>query len=262
MGYDVTFHPISEAEIHTWYFNALNDEAEARSMAAAAGMDEFYTGKYLDTLRAGREADSSIPFDNTHGYFIAVVQGFFRRYHYIRGGALSFYDDAITPYTKPWSDIVPAAFSTAKSHNRIVENYMSGVYIPAANIPRLLQDLTGPSALSEMIPDNHPGEHLDILLAALQEAQELGAGLLEATEVVEPSPFDLNNSISVSNLFHCDTAGPLLYQKVALDQIAQLEAQQGLPPGSIDPSAIQRRVISHEPPPKKRGFFSRLFGKD
>ncbi|MFQ7474276.1 hypothetical protein [Anaerotignum sp.] len=38
-------------------------------------------------------------------------------------------------------------------------------------------------------------------------AAELGAGLLEATEVVEPNPIHPNESTSYSNLYHCDRDG-------------------------------------------------------
>lgn len=265
MGFDVTFHPVSEQEILKWYFAGLEDEKAAESFAQSQGLDEFYVAKYLEILSAGRATDGSPSFDQTHGYYIAAVQGLFRKHHYIRGGALSFYGDAMLPYMKPWSDIVPASYNSLLTHNRLTENYMSGVYIPADKIVSLMQALTAPSELSEFIPDVHPDQHLDILLTALRDANEHGCGLLEATEIVEPHPFNLNASSSVSNLFNCDTAGPLLYEKVARAQIAQLEKQQGMAPGSIDPSQIERNVahtVEHAPSEaKKRGFFSRLFGK-
>ena len=56
-----------------------------------------------------------------------------------------------------------------------------------------------------------------ILLAAV----ELGTGLLEATEVVEPDPISPNESTSYSNLYHCDRDGVYLYIDMAMKQIAQ-----------------------------------------
>ncbi len=52
-------------------------------------------------------------------------------------------------------------------------------------------------------------------------ARELGVGLLEATEVVELNPIDLNKSESFSNLFNCDTQGALIYAEIAAQQIGE-----------------------------------------
>ena len=55
----------------------------------------------------------------------------------------------------------------------------------------------------------------------LTAAVELGTGLLEATEVVEPDPISPNESTSYSNLYHCDRDGVYLYIDMAMKQIAQ-----------------------------------------
>lgn len=60
-----------------------------------------------------------------------------------------------------------------------------------------------------------------MLKKALTFAVELGTGLLEATEVVEPDPISPNESTSYSNLYHCDRDGVYLYIDMAMKQIAQ-----------------------------------------
>lgn len=60
-----------------------------------------------------------------------------------------------------------------------------------------------------------------MLKKALTAAVELGTGLLEATEVVEPDPISPNESTSYSNLYHCDRDGVYLYIDMAMKQIAQ-----------------------------------------
>ena len=60
-----------------------------------------------------------------------------------------------------------------------------------------------------------------MFLNALNLARELEVGLLEATEVVEPNPIDLNRSESFSNLFNCDTQGALIYAEIAAQQIGE-----------------------------------------
>ena len=57
------------------------------------------------------------------------------------------------------------------------------------------------------------------LKKALTAAAELGAGLLEATEVVEPNPIHPNGSTSYSNLYHCDRDGVYLYMDTVSRQI-------------------------------------------
>ena len=60
------------------------------ALAAQHGMEDFYAEKYLDTLRVGAETESDELFDKSHGFYIAVIQGFFRDYYYTRGSAFSF----------------------------------------------------------------------------------------------------------------------------------------------------------------------------
>lgn len=51
MGYDITFHPISEAQMDAWYFSLLDslakgDTSRLEAVAEEAGMDPFYINKY------------------------------------------------------------------------------------------------------------------------------------------------------------------------------------------------------------------------
>ena len=95
MGYDVSFHPISPEEMREWYFTPLTwiqqgQEEKVLALAAQYGIEDFYAEKYLDTLRVGAETESNELFDKSHGFYIAVIQGFFRDYYYTRGSAFSF----------------------------------------------------------------------------------------------------------------------------------------------------------------------------
>lgn len=95
MGYDVSFHPISPEEMREWYFTPLTwiqqgQEEKVLALAAQYGMEDFYAEKYLNTLRVGAETESNELFDKSHGFYIAVIQGFFRDYYYTRGSAFSF----------------------------------------------------------------------------------------------------------------------------------------------------------------------------
>ena len=98
MGYDVSFHPISPKEMQEWYFAPLawvqqGQEEKVRAFAAQQGMEDFYAEKYLNTLRVGAGTGGGELFDKSHGFYIAVIQGFFRDYFYTRGSAFSFLVD-------------------------------------------------------------------------------------------------------------------------------------------------------------------------
>lgn len=280
MGFDVSYHPIGDEEIKRWYFDALErlrggDEAPVLETARQTGMDEFYVQKYLDTVKAGLQAENAELFDKTHGLYIAVTQGFFRKYFYIRGGAFTFLTEAkpeYRRYTETWADLL--GFTPQNPvENRIVENYCSGVIIPNTKTQQLLNDIYADPQVKSDMEEYFSHGRLEIFLDALKYAVENDLNLLEATEVVEPNPLDLNGSSSYSNLFNCDPSGALLYREAVMEQLAE---------AGIDPEKdkIERQVnhvdaagnVTVEKPagngskpnaaatPRKKGFFGKLFG--
>jgi hypothetical protein len=74
MGYDVTYHPIFEAEINKWYFDVLLDNGKADALAEKYNVDGFYIDKYKDTIKTGLGVDKKEIFDKTHGFYMAAVQ--------------------------------------------------------------------------------------------------------------------------------------------------------------------------------------------
>lgn len=129
MGYDVSFHPISPEEMQKWYFTPLTwvqqgQEEKVLALAAQHGIEDFYAEKYLDTLRVGAGTAPDELFDKSHGFYIAVIQGFFRDYYYTRGSAFSFLVEEKPEYARyftPWAQVAPAAFPNP-AKNQIVEN--------------------------------------------------------------------------------------------------------------------------------------------
>lgn len=228
MGYDVSFHPISPDEIQEWYFTPLTwiqqgQEEKVLALAAQYGIEDFYAEKYLDTLRVGAETESNELFDKSHGFYIAVIQGFFRDYYYTRGSAFSFLLEEKPDYARyftPWAQVVPTAFPNP-AENRIVENYCSGVYLSPDQVMQLLKDMEQDPKVCEDLERIWSNGQFAVLKKALSAAAELGAGLLEATEVVEPNPIYPNESSSYSNLYHCDRNGVYLYMDLTMQQLAQ-----------------------------------------
>lgn len=228
MGYDVSFHPISPEEMQEWYFTPLTwiqqgQEEKVLALAAQYGIEDFYAEKYLDTLRVGAETESNELFDKSHGFYIAVIQGFFREYYYTRGSAFSFLLEEKPDYARyftPWAQVVPTAFPNP-AENRIVENYCSGVYLSPDQVMQLLKDMEQDPKVCEDLERIWSNGQIAVLKKALSAAAELGAGLLEATEVVEPNPIYPNESSSYSNLYHCDRNGVYLYMDLTMQQLAQ-----------------------------------------
>lgn len=229
MGYDVSFHPISPDEIQEWYFTSLTwiqqgQEEKVLALAAQNGIEDFYAEKYLDTLRVGAETESDELFDKSHGFYIAVIQGFFREYYYTRGSAFSFLLEEKPDYARyftPWAQVVSTAFPNP-AENRIVENYCSGVYLSPDQVMQLLKDMEQDPKVCEDLERIWSNGQIAVLKKALSAAAELGAGLLEATEVVEPNPISPNESTSYSNLYHCDRDGVYLYIDTVSAQLADV----------------------------------------
>ena len=83
MGYDITFHPISEAQMDAWYFSLLDslakgDTSRLEAVAEEAGMDPFYINKYRDLMKYAAGTPPSERFETTHGFYMAGGGGVFR----------------------------------------------------------------------------------------------------------------------------------------------------------------------------------------
>lgn len=217
MGYDITFHPISEAQMDAWYFSLLDslakgDTSRLEAVAEEAGMDPFYINKYRDLMKYAAGTPPSERFETTHGFYMAVVQG----------TAVSFMAEEypmMERYITPWKDILPEGI-LPPAQQGIVENYSAGVYLSAEQVKELLSDYEGNKEVREAV-DDYFMENGAVLLKALRDAAENEAGMLEATDVVEVEPLDLKKTTSYSDLNQCDPEGAFIYQKVARAQISE-----------------------------------------
>ncbi len=102
------------------------------------------------------------------------------------------------------------------------KNYCSGVYLSPKQVTQLLRDLEQDPKVLEDLEGLWSNGQLAVLKKALTAAAELGVGLLEATEVVEPNPIRPNESTSYSNLYHCDRDGVHLYIDTVSTQLADV----------------------------------------
>lgn len=285
MGFDVTWHPISQREMRRWYFDRLA-EARAGDYTTAnvilgeqhpgqeADYEEFCRKAYRDLLKQGAEVGPAEPFDKTHSFLLAMVQGLFRTYFYTRGGvysALAATDPEMAAYTVSFHSILGDRFPNPML-SRISENYSGGVFIPESAVPKLLADYE-----SGKIEDRLKmcfGNTLPVFLKALIYARGKKLGLLEATEVVEPNPLNLRETTCRSYLMNCDLDGVMIYAETAKKQLESAIRAQGDDPAKVQvvrqthqvetpPPAAPAAPAAPPPPPnspKKKGLFGRLFG--
>lgn len=147
---------------------------------------------------------------------------------------------ALDSYTTPWQQLTPLLKGAEHAANRIYENYQSGVFVGASSVPRLIEDINGGNEVGELVAREFSDGRLRILMAALDQAERAGQGLLEATEVIEPNPTDLNSSHCLSNLLNCDPSGAMLYQRAVQQQFGEI----GLPRELLTSGAVQH-ATSH-----------------
>lgn len=230
MGFDISYHPIKETEIKAWYFDLLEKPELLTTLASANGIERPFSDQYEKTLEYGLQTPADATFERSHGYNIAIVQGFFRSYYYTRGSAFSFLIEQhpyFERYTKDLKTIIPENITNPVG-NRILKNYSSGVFIPARQVLQLLVDYQQDQQVKADLDAFFSHQRIHIFLKALEVAEQYETGILEATEVIEPNPLNLNESICYTNLYHCDQEGVYLFKEAAIAQLQEIERQNKL----------------------------------
>lgn len=237
MGYDISYHPIDAQDIQTRYFEVLAQPERLGTLCQDAQIDAFYQDKYQQIIDIAKQASSEQFFDNTHGYYIANIQGLFAPYYYVRGGAFTFLME-IYPhyqqYTQPWSVLLEQTINRPelithqhipkqRIENRISQNYSSGVYLSPDAVVQLLADYENDNMIRSELETYFSHGRFTVFLKALQAAKTAQKGLLEATEVIEPNPFQLDQSQCYSDLNHVDPEGLALYAQAAHEQLDQVQ---------------------------------------
>lgn len=276
MGFDVSWHPISQKEMFRWYFDRLEEVrsgdhsellalAEEYRMGSDHGNEKFCAGRYQEVMDTAAKVQPGEAFDETHSYILAAVQGLFRTYYYTRGGLYSNLMDqpAMAGYTLPFQKILGDRLQNPVQ-NRILENYSGGVYIPEDQVPRLLADgQSGPvrKALEAVF-----GNTLPVFFKALEHAKREGLGLLEATEIIEPNPLNIQETVCRSYLNNCDFEGVAIYVETCRRQLEEAVRAQGGDPATAQVTREVHQVELPDPPAagetakKRPGLLKKLFG--
>lgn len=90
MGWDITYHPVADSEIRDIYFRALEDVTLVEALQQRFRIEPFYMEQLQERIDEARSISADVPFEKGHALYLAIVAGHLRRYHYLRGSALSF----------------------------------------------------------------------------------------------------------------------------------------------------------------------------
>lgn len=241
MDEHITYHPITDAMIqaYAYYVFAVDGRDVAAGHCDAIAMDEAHKTHFIGLLETFAAA-GEFPFDQTHGFNIALTQGFFGPYFYVNDGRLSSLGDIIGSYATSWQQLLPEWASAESAENRLLSRYSSGVFIPADQVARFMTDAHGDPALTEALGEHFPDEKLTVLWTALQTAHEQGAGLLEAAGAIVPDAVDLRASTCFSRYGNCDPASLLAFSTPAEPPVAQAPPIPELP--------VPRHMAEHVAP--------------
>jgi hypothetical protein len=246
MGWDISYHPIAAEEIRSVYFKGIEDVDHYKFLSKQFAMDDFYTEQLRIRFEEARKLEQSVPFNKGHAFCAAIVSGFLRKHWYLRGSAFSFLmdDDLFTKYVTDWKTLVPPGFAERTFENQLTENYCGGVFIANAALCQLREDYKTDEEIKSKMDETFSHGRLAVFWLAVDYAIENNLGLLEASEVIEPNPFDLNSTRSLTNLMNCELDGVFLYAGAAAEQVK---------------NAISTNESNA--PVKKKGFWAKLFGK-
>jgi hypothetical protein len=229
MGWDVSYHPIREQEVLDFYFNVLEQPEKINNVLQEFNLDEVAARKLYPIYEAGYSSTTDDPFNQTHGFFIAVVFGICRKYWYTRGAAFSFLIEKcpdFSSYCKPWKSFIPEQVQGYEISDFITANYCSGCILSHANLIRFRDDVQRNDYLNQVLQEVFSHGRLSVFMKAVEYAIEHEFDLLEATDVVIPYPFDLSKTESKSDFANCDLEGLLLYQEAAREQLSEYQARQ------------------------------------
>lgn len=224
MDFSISYHPISESQMQEWYFDVFEDLGAAQNLQVnipkeqlrhnnLAELEVYYKAKYLDMIKRSRDLDYG-DFNKWHAYFIAIVQGFFDKFYFIQGSAISSILDREfqDTYVSQWKDIVPSDYiEDLDVSSKLNGAYSGGAYLSSTQVKQLLADYTNDAATRDLIDQQFPGRKIEVLLAALRYASKNNQGLLEAAKVIEQSEQVFEEPSCYSNLFNCDVMSAAVY---------------------------------------------------
>jgi hypothetical protein len=252
MGLDITYHPASAEEIRSIYFAALTDQNRIESLVAQFDVKDVNASKLWAQFVEARNLVNARTFEKGHAFYVAVVFGFLRKYHYLQGASFSLFarDNVMARYMGDLNSIVPEEYRKKSIDNRLLDRRAGGVYLTHRALAALRKDYASDADVRLKMDEVFSQGRLTVFWRALDHAVENRFGLLEASGVVEPNPFNLDLSHSCTNLFNCHLDGALLYEQTARQRFSEamkenegksLEKKKGLLPALLREQVLNFR---------------------
>ena len=224
MDYSVSYHPISTEQMREWYFDVFEDMGMAETLKLRIpkeqlkdhkleALETYYMDKYKDMIKRSRDLEYD-SFNKWHGYFIAIVQGFFEKFYFVQGSAVSAIHDPEfhKTYITAWEEVVPSDYiEDLRSSTRLEGVFSAGSYMSAKQVKKLLNDYENDAYTKELLSEQFNGQKIDVFLAALKYASQNNQGLLEAAKVIEQSDQVFQEPSCYSNIFNCDVISAAVY---------------------------------------------------
>jgi len=231
MNFSVSYHPISPEQMNTWYFDVFEDLGEAEDLTvripkeqlkenSQKSLEEFYKEKYLEMLKRSRNLDYG-DFNKWHGYFLAIVQGFFEKFYFVQGCSVSAIHDMAFKhkYLTPWDKVIPSDYIEDLTFDSTLNGeFSAGAYISPTQVKELLHDYENDEYIKDLLEGQFEKQKIEVFLAALRYASQNDQGVLEASRVIEQSDGVFEEPSCYSNLFNCDVMSAAVYTSELAEQ--------------------------------------------
>lgn len=195
MGYDITFHPISKAELKEYLVDVVENprqaEEKAKKISKNPKKSERIISHYQELLKQiERLKMGQGSFSSSVAFIAAAIAGFLHPYWYARGSCLSFLadkDKKFADFLKSLIDLFPSTFKGVidKSKGKITSNWTGGGYVGSQDIKRL-KEILNSEENKQLVEKIFDQDNLEALNFALDYCLKNKIGLLEASEVVFP----------------------------------------------------------------------------
>lgn len=189
MGYDVTFHPISREEVNHYVNDVIKDSNNLERRITWLSKDKedqdfLRESLYPKLIEAFKNDALELP--NVIGFGAAAIAGYLHPYWYNRGGAISFVAEHVPEFKEL---VTPISQLFGKNGGVFfTENYSATCWIGPEKLPALVSLLKSRKK-SIVSPRNEylGSEGREALLNAIEYAQTHNLGLIEATDIFEPT---------------------------------------------------------------------------
>lgn len=224
MDLSISYHPISKEQMREWYFDAFEDMGAADKLKVRIpeeqlkdhkleDLEAYYQDKYKTMIKRSRELDYD-DFNKWHAYFLAIVQGFFEKFYFVQGAAISSIIDPEfhKTYVTAWEEVIPSDYiEDLQVSNKLQGAFSAGAYISPEQVKQLLTDYENDSEIKDIMDGQFEGKKIAVFLAALEYASKNNQGLIEATKVIEQSTELFEEPSCFSNVFNCDVISAAVY---------------------------------------------------